>query len=65
VRVIVEDNGCGFEAAAAIYSGRLGLLGMRERSEMLGGRLEIDSAPGAGTTVLMEAPYDSSHSDSG
>jgi signal transduction histidine kinase len=63
VRVIVEDNGHGFDAATAMYSGRLGLLGMRERADMLGGRLEIDSAPGAGTTVVMEIAYDTSHSD--
>jgi signal transduction histidine kinase len=65
VRVIVEDNGRGFETTAAIYSGRLGLLGMRERAEMLGGHLVIDSTPGAGTTVLMEAPYGGSHPDRG
>jgi signal transduction histidine kinase len=65
VQVIIEDNGLGFDAAAAMYSGRLGLLGMRERAEMLGGHLIIDSAPRAGTTVVMEAPYDGSHPDSG
>jgi signal transduction histidine kinase len=65
VQVIIEDNGLGFDAAAAIYAGRLGLLGMRERAEMLGGHLMIDSAPGAGTTVVMEAPYGDSHSDCG
>lgn len=57
VRVIVEDNGCGFDMATSLYSGRLGLLGMRERAEMLGGRLVVDSSLGAGTTVLMEVPY--------
>jgi signal transduction histidine kinase len=65
VQVIIEDNGLGFDTAAAVYSGRLGLLGMRERAEMLGGHLEIDSAPGIGTTVVMEAPYDGSHPDRG
>jgi signal transduction histidine kinase len=65
VRVIVEDNGHGFDTEEAMYSGRLGLLGMRERAEMLGGHLMIDSAPGAGTTVLMEVVYDGSDSDRG
>jgi signal transduction histidine kinase len=65
VKVIIEDNGRGFDTNAALYSGRLGLLGMRERVEMLGGSLEIDSAPGLGTTVLVEAPYAGSHPDSG
>lgn len=63
VRVVIEDNGVGFDAAVVMYSGRLGLLGMRERAEMIGGRLVVDSAPGAGTTVLVEAPYDGSHPD--
>jgi signal transduction histidine kinase len=65
VRVIIEDNGLGFDTAAAMYSGRLGLLGMRERAEMLGGHLVIDSAREIGTTVVMEAPYDGSHPDRG
>lgn len=64
VRVIVEDNGRGFDMTEAMYSGRLGLLGMRERVEMLGGRLMIDSAPGMGTMVLVEVPYDGSYPDS-
>lgn len=64
VRVIVEDNGCGFEMAA-VSCERLGMLGMRERAEMVGGHLAIDSARGAGTTVVMEAPYDGSYPDRG
>ena len=43
---IVEDNGVGFDLEAAEQSGRLGLLGMRERAELLGGRLILESAPG-------------------
>jgi signal transduction histidine kinase len=39
--------------------GRLGLLGMRERVEMVGGRFAIASAPGEGTTVTAEIPSDS------
>jgi len=34
---------------------------MRERTEMLGGRLVVESAPGAGTTLLVEVPYVDSH----
>ena len=37
---------------------RLGLLGMRERLEMVGGRFEIASAAGQGTTVTAEIPFD-------
>lgn len=56
VRVTVKDNGCGFDVAEALSRGRLGLLGMRERSQMLGGAFAITSAPGGGTTVQVEAP---------
>jgi signal transduction histidine kinase len=54
--VIVEDNGAGFDLEAAQQSGRLGLLGMRERAELLGGRLTLESAPGRGTKVFAEIP---------
>jgi signal transduction histidine kinase len=55
--VIVEDNGVGFDPFAAMQSGRLGLFGMRERIEMLAGTLVLESAAGAGTTLLVEVPY--------
>jgi signal transduction histidine kinase len=62
VVLIVEDDGCGFEAGRLIHGpldGRwLGLSGMWERAELLGGRLTIESAPGAGTTVFVEIPLD-------
>src|SRR6185436_6801823 len=53
VRLTVEDDGRGFviEDAAA---GRFGLLGMRERARLLGGSLQIESAPGAGTRITAE-----------
>jgi signal transduction histidine kinase len=35
---------------------RLGLLGMRERLEMIGGHLDIESVPGKGTTVIAQIP---------
>lgn len=57
----IEDDGKGFEPAEVEKpgpSGRgLGLMGMRERiEELLGGRLEIESAPGNGTRLLIEVP---------
>ena len=55
VSVAVEDDGAGFDPAAA-PRGRLGLLGMRERVELVGGELEVESAPGAGTAVLARIP---------
>ncbi|RPI34913.1 MAG: GAF domain-containing protein [Chloroflexota bacterium] len=56
--LIVEDNGAGFDFKEKLESGRLGLVGMRERAEMLGGSLEIESVAGKGTTVLVEVPFD-------
>jgi len=59
---IIEDNGVGFEPEAA-GSGRLGLLGMRERAEMMGGSLVVESTLGSNTTIYVEVPYDNSNSD--
>jgi PAS domain S-box-containing protein len=56
VVLTVADNGCGFDAAAVPPAGHLGVLGMRERAEAIGGRLQVESAPGAGTRVIVEAP---------
>ena len=47
----VVDDGAGFDPAAAARGKRWGMKTMRERAEAAGGRLEVDSAPGAGTTV--------------
>ena len=52
VRLVVTDNGCGFDPAAApgVTAGHFGLAGMRERAQGLGS-LIIDSRPGAGSRV--------------
>jgi signal transduction histidine kinase len=51
----VSDDGSGFEPGdPQLRSRRLGLTSMEERAQRLGGRLEIRSAPGAGTTVRLE-----------
>jgi signal transduction histidine kinase len=47
----VSDNGAGFDAGAARRPGSFGLRGMRERVELLGGSVSVESAPGKGTTV--------------
>jgi signal transduction histidine kinase len=53
----VEDDGVGFDPdAPAARSRRLGLTSMEERARRIGARLEIRSAPGAGTSVRLEAP---------
>jgi signal transduction histidine kinase len=56
VSAMVEDDGVGFVPTSAINDEQLGLFGMRERVEMLGGSLTIESSPGKGTTVRAEAP---------
>ncbi len=58
VRVVVADDGRGFEQADAgrVAGSHLGLLGMRERATLLGGRLEVRSAPGGGTVVEATVP---------
>jgi signal transduction histidine kinase len=55
VSVVVEDDGVGFEPARA-RDGGLGLVGMRERVGLLGGRVAVESRPGAGTTFVAEVP---------
>ena len=54
--VAVEDDGSGFDPEAAAASGRLGIIGMQERAMLAGGKLEIESRPGSGTTVLARFP---------
>jgi signal transduction histidine kinase len=62
LRVIVEDDGRGFDAVAvsAFADGqrRLGLLGMSERAALVAGVLEVESAPGNGTTIYLTVPLD-------
>ena len=60
VRLAVEDDGRGFSPrdAGRGRSGEpsYGLVGMRERAELVGARLEVTSTPGSGTRVLVEVP---------
>ena len=56
ISAIVEDNGIGFTPAPTMLDDQLGLFGMRERVEMLGGAFTIESTPGKGTTVKAEVP---------
>jgi signal transduction histidine kinase len=57
VELTVEDDGAGFDPA--LVSGtKLGLIAMRQRAERLGGRVAIDSRPGAGTRVMVSMPVD-------
>ncbi|MCX5994851.1 MAG: ATP-binding protein, partial [Chloroflexi bacterium] len=58
--ITVKDNGKGFALPETmgdlVKAGRLGLAGMQERIQLLNGSLKIESEPGRGTTVTVEAP---------
>lgn len=58
VSLIIRDDGVGFhlEATSAANHRGLGLAGMRERAALVGGSLEIESAPGAGATIFARVP---------
>ena len=60
VKLIVEDDGCGFDVERVLNGGGktkgLGLLGIRERSSFVNGTLTIESSRGNGTTIYVEAP---------
>ncbi|MCU0507740.1 MAG: PAS domain S-box protein [Anaerolineae bacterium] len=58
VLLMIEDDGIGMRPAEGMQgaNGHLGLIGIRERVEMLGGTMRIESEPGAGTTLVVEAP---------
>jgi PAS domain S-box-containing protein len=56
----IKDDGKSFQVERILHSprnARLGLIGMRERVEMVGGSLSIESAPGRGTTVRAVIPF--------
>ena len=55
VVAVVEDDGAGFDPRVT-RDDALGLAGMRERVLLAGGRLQVESAPGAGTTLVAEVP---------
>lgn len=59
-RMTIKDNGRGFAFSETIgdlvKGGKLGLAGMQERIELLNGSLKLDSEPGKGTAVIVEAP---------
>ena len=65
VVVSVEDNGVGFDVQAQLMEqlGHFGLTSMRERSRLIGGELEIISAPEKGTKVVLTVPLVSDATD--
>lgn len=55
----IRDDGCGFPLKSLKYCSGIGILGMRERAEMLRGRLDIDSSVGQGTRLTLSLPLES------
>jgi signal transduction histidine kinase len=59
VSMKIKDDGKGFQEQRVLRArknNRLGMLGMRERLEMVGGHFSVESTPGKGTTVLVQIP---------
>jgi PAS domain S-box-containing protein len=63
IRLTVNDTGVGFDPIEAFNRHGLGLISMRERLHLAGGRISIESQPGMGTTIRARVPF-SSMSDS-
>ena len=65
--LIIEDNGTGMTPAQPADNGNagrrgLGLIGMRERTALMNGKLEIDSDPDSGTTLIFSIPLEATES---
>ena len=56
VRLVIEDDGIGFEPSAVNKATGIGLLGMHERAALVGATLQVESAPGKGTTIYLRCP---------
>jgi len=63
VHLTIADDGCGFDPQQT-PTARFGLAGMRERVVLLGGTIDIQSRPGAGTTIVITIPLDVQPPDS-
>ena len=64
----IKDDGKSFDAERVLRTtgkGRLGLLGMRERLQMVGGCFEVESAPGQGTTIVAHLPLGKNRTQGG
>ena len=57
INLRIEDNGIGFDPAAIDTSLSGGIIGMQERTGLLGGTLQVQSKPGAGTRIVVKIPY--------
>jgi signal transduction histidine kinase len=53
VQLLVKDDGAGFDAALSVQPGHFGVVGMQERAAHIGATLNLETAPGSGTAVLV------------
>jgi len=56
--LVIKDEGCGFEPNNSSDKESYGILGMKERVNLFGGKLDIISTPGAGTQVIIQVPLE-------
>ena len=56
VRLVIEDDGKGFDDSEILSESQLGLVGMRERAHLVGGSMTLESSPGNGTTICIRVP---------
>jgi len=58
LRLVIEDDGCGFDVDAAHEQRSVGLIGLQERAGLIDGTVMIESEPGAGTAVIVNVPLE-------
>jgi signal transduction histidine kinase len=58
IRLSIDDDGCGFDPRLVDQVTHFGLQMMRERTELAGGEMAVDSGPGEGTRVVVRLPVD-------
>jgi signal transduction histidine kinase len=63
IRLSVDDDGCGFDLRLVDQSTHFGLQIMRERTELAGGEMAVDSRPGEGTHIEVRLPIDDMQDD--
>lgn len=63
LRLEVRDNGIGFDVASVVSGRHHGLVNVRDRASAAGGRLAIDSRPGAGTRLIVHVPIPAADED--
>jgi two-component system NarL family sensor kinase len=60
IRLVIEDDGKGFDPQAAV-EGHFGLIGLKERTKLLNGKIDIVSCEGSGTVIEVSVPLEQSH----